>query len=115
MVQMDYSTELEFIFADFVYRLASEFSDHDIDKLIPILKYSSDRGNYEAAVILALYYDPDGCLFRNYERHELKKSREESTNFYKHAYQLTKNDSTKRGQRIFAFVSDALKKEFDTD
>jgi hypothetical protein len=96
-----------------VHRLASEFSDDDIDKLIPILKYSSDRGNYEAAVILALYYDPDGCLFRDSSSHEHRKSRTESLNFYKHAYQLTKDDCTNRAQRIFAFVTDSLQHELD--
>jgi len=109
MNAQDYSRELEFAFADLVNRCSKSFSSDDLDTLIPLLNYSAEKGNFEASLILAIYFDPDGCLFQNLEKHQSKKSREISLDFYRRTYQLAQNEKSERGRKVFVFADETLK------
>lgn len=69
----------------------------------------SDNDNYEASLILALYFDPNGCLFSGVEGQDNEKSLETAIKFYQKAFESSKNDKSPRGLEVFKFLGDTLK------
>ncbi len=110
MDQDRYYRELEDVFAHLVNQCATSFSTSDLDRVIPLLEVAAtSHQNFEASLLLALYFDPAGCLFPNVAcDHAGKKSKAEAFKYYKLTYDLSKEILGQRAFEVFKFVEETL-------
>jgi hypothetical protein len=107
-MEQNYFRDLEFAFAHLINYCSKNLTSEDLDMIIPLLHFSADNGNFEAGLILALYFDPVGCLFNDFPKHERHKSQETALKFYRRTYELSKLDGSERARRVVILVEETL-------
>ena len=104
----NYLEELEFVFVDLVRHAAKDLSAADVKTIVPLLQQASLNGNYEAALVLGIYFDPDGCLFPSEIVGADEKSFVRAKENYERAYALAVNSSSPRSKNMVDYVSQIL-------
>lgn len=105
---MTYVRELEFAFLDLLQHCAKDLSAVDISNVLPILRKAVENGNFEAAFILGLYYDPNGTFF-SAEANSDQRSEECAIKLYREAYDLATSSTSERRHQIIKVLEQFYK------
>lgn len=88
MDESEYTRRLEFLFVDLLKHASDNLSKDDLTSAIPILEKCAET-NFSASYLLALYWDPNGLIFKN---RQCTPSIEKCTFYLDHALHLARNE-----------------------
>lgn len=90
MDNSEYIRRLEFLFVDLLEHTSNNLSTNDLTSAIPILEKCAEN-NFSASYLLALYWDPNGLVFKN---RQCTPSIEKCKFYLEHAILLARNEKS---------------------